>query len=138
MHKDTAVLNQMLLGQHMAIDSLRDYINSTHSPAVREKLEKALRTHEVQAEELSDHIRYLGDTPEESRGMAGVMRSVKTRASLAIDANDHEIVSTTITGEEMGIDEEIEALKNLSDESKPIMQKHIAENKAVLKELRQI
>lgn len=138
MHNDTAELNQLLLGQHMAIDSLRDYINAAHSPDVRAKLEEALQIHESQAEELSEHIRGLGDSPRERRGMAGVMRTAKTRFSLTLDSTDHDTVSALITGEEMGIDEEIEALKSVSEVSKPLVQKHITENKALLQNLRQI
>lgn len=138
MHADTEQLNKLLLGQHMAIDSLRDYINAAHSPAVRERLEEALSVHENQAEELSDHIRQLGHTPEEQRGMAGLMRKAKTRFSLAVNASDHDIVAALITGEEMGIDEEIEALKSVSEHCKPLVQKHITENKAVLQKLRQL
>ena len=138
MHKDTAELNQLLLGQHMAIDSLRDYINAAHSPSVRGKLEETLQAHESQAEELADHIRGLGGAPQESRGMAGVMRTAKTRLSLTVDSSDHHIISTLITGEEMGIDEEIKALKSVSEKSRPLVQKHITENKALLEALRQI
>ena len=138
MHNDTAELNQLLLGQHMAIDSLRDYINAAHSPDVRAKLEEALQIHDTQAEELSEHIRGLGDSPRERRGMAGDMRTAKTRFSLTLDSTDHDTVSALITGEEMGIDEEIEALKSVSEVSKPLVQKHITENKALLQNLRQI
>ena len=138
MHKDTAELNQLLLGQHMAIDSLRDYINAAHSPHVRAKLEEALQIHETQAEELSEHIRGLGDAPRERRGMAGVMRTAKTRISLAVDSTDHDTISALITGEEMGIDEEIKALNDVSDESRALVQKHITENKALLQALRQL
>jgi len=136
--KDIDALNQLLLGQHMAIDSLRDYINAAHSPAVRAQLEEVLRTHEAQAEELSDHIRYLGAEPQESRGMAGLMRTAKTRFSLGLNSTDHDIVSELITGEEMGIDEEIKCLDSVSSESKTLVQKHISENKALLQALRQI
>jgi hypothetical protein len=138
MHKDTAELNQLLLGQHMAIDSLRDYINAAGSPHIRSQMEEVLRTHEAQAEELSEHIRSLGDTPRENRGMAGVMRTAKTRYSLAAGANDHDMVSALITGEEMGIDEEIEALRSVSADSHSLVQKHITENKALLEKLRQL
>lgn len=138
MHKDTAELNQLLLGQHMAIDSLRDYINAAQCPSLRSKLEEVMTTHEAQAEELSEHIRNLGDSPDEGRGTAGVMRSAKTRFSLAFGANDQDMVNALITGEEMGIDEEIEALKSVSEESQPLVQKHITENKAMLTKLRSV
>ena len=132
MHEDTAELNLLLLGQHMAIDSLRDYINGTDSTALRGRLEEMLRVHETQAEELSEHIRHLGDAPRESRGMAGVMRTAKTRFKLSLDDDEGEILSTLRQGEEMGIAEELKCLQELSPQSRPLVEKHIAENKEIL------
>lgn len=136
MHQDTRDLNELLLGQHMAIDSLRDYINSADDNLLRGQLEEALQTHERQAEELSDHIRSLGDSPKETRGMAGLMRTANTRMSLSANDSRSKIVASLIRGEEMGIDEEIEVLKKVSPKSQALVQKHIDENKLVLERMR--
>lgn len=135
MHKDTAELNQLLLGQHMAIDSLRDYINGTDNTTLRGRLEEMLRVHEVQAEELSEHVRSLGDSPEESRGMAGVMRTAKTRFRLSLDDDEGEIIKALRQGEEMGIEEELKCLQKLSSQSRPLVEKHITENRSILERL---
>ncbi len=119
----------------MAIDSLRDYINGTDNTILRGRLEEMLRVHEVQAEELSEHVRSLGDSPEERRGMAGLMRTAKTRFRLSMDDDEGEIINAIRQGEEMGIEKELKCLQKLSSQSKPLVEKHIAENREILQKL---
>ena len=71
-------LNELLRGEHMAIQSYESVLPSLKEDT-RKQIGGILKDHKQHALELADRITALGGVPEEATGIAGMMSQAKLK-----------------------------------------------------------
>lgn len=129
------ILNNLLQGAYIGIDSYAKCLNHIKDEKLRHKLEhQELEQREI-AMELASRIRDLGGMPKDSAGTKGIMSSVMGSLMLADNQDTGEILNMLSNGAKMGIDSQEKALMGLNGPVKDMIEKHLKEDKRIFNEI---
>jgi bacterioferritin len=95
-------LNELLQGEHMAIESYESVLPTIEAQQTKEEINRILSDHKQHAEEITDRIISLGGIPKESTGMVGVMSQTKLKAE-GIFRSDKSMLKKLYDGEDQGL-----------------------------------
>lgn len=95
-------LNELLGGEHMAIESYESVLPTIEDQQIKEEINRILRDHKQHAVEITDRIISLGGLPKESTGMVGVMSQTKLKAE-GVFRSDISMLKKLYDGEDQGI-----------------------------------
>lgn len=136
MDQSINIFNQILQGEHMAIDIYDSYMNNLKDPDLKAKLQRFQQDHKQHAMKLSAHIQELGGIPEESRGMIGMMTRTMAKANTLINQEPKDILIELYAGEDKGIAKVVELTEGKLDETgKGLVEEILAKDHDHLKEL---
>jgi len=136
---EISIFNQILKGEHMAIDIYDTYINNLEDKSLREKLQTFQQDHKIHAMKLSKYIQDLGGTPEESRGFAGAMARNMGKANSFFKQEPKEIFTELYNGEDKGIAKVVELTEGkLEEKSKGLIEEILAKDHDHLKKLSEL
>lgn len=133
------VLNQILWGEHMAIDIYDSYMNNIQDKELRKKLQKFQQDHKGHAMKLSAHIQDLGGTPQENRGLIGMMTRTMGKVNTFLKQNPEEILTELYSGEDKGLAKSVKLSENhLNEKSKAVLKEIFSDEHDHLKELKSL
>lgn len=95
-------LNEVLTGEHMAIESYENAMSAVKDKKVIKVLEEINKDHKKHALEITDRIVQMGGRPGGSTGFAGVMSGMMLKARGAFQS-DRELLEELYQGESQGI-----------------------------------
>jgi bacterioferritin len=131
-----SIFNQILKGEHMAMDIYDSYINNIEDEGLRENLQKLQQDHKSHAMKLSTYIQDLGGAPQENRGFAGVMAQTMGITNTFFKQEPKEILTELYNGEDKGIAKVVELTEGKLDEkSKGLVEEILAKDHDHLKKL---
>lgn len=133
--EEMAVLNDLLQGTYIGIDSYAKCLNKIKDKNIRHKLEMQELEQREMAMELASRIRDLGGTPKDSAGVKGTMASVMGSLQLAEKEDTSDILDLLSKGAKMGIDSNEKSLGKLNGPSKKIVEKHLKEDRKIFNEI---
>lgn len=120
--KDTIkVLNELLQGEYMAVESFNNFISKLEDEKVKEVFQEVQKQHRENIDTLASYIQDIGGQPDENLGMKGKMADIKINMDLGSDTDSQEILNKAIEGETKGINMAEKVLRgNLDDRSRNI------------------
>ncbi|SCX96350.1 DUF2383 domain-containing protein [Alkaliphilus peptidifermentans] len=131
-------LNELLKGEHMAIESYESVLPSLKDQQLREDINTILNDHKQHAMEISNRIIGLGGLPKEATGMVGIMSQTKLKAE-GIFRNDRSIIKKLYDGEDQGIAMVEKIIQgDLDNSSMQMVQKILSTDHDHLKKLQEI
>ena len=117
-------LNQLLQGEHMAVDSLNVFISKTEDEDVKKALQHLQNHHRENIAALAKYIQSHGGKPQENLGMKSTMAETKLNLELGKKADSVDIIEKVIEGETKGINMAEKVLRGaLDDESRRFVEK---------------
>lgn len=117
-------LNQLLQGEHMAVDSLNVFISKTEDEDVKKALQHLQNHHRENIAALAKYIQSLGGKPQENLGMKGTMAETMLNLEFGKKADSVDIIEKVIEGETKGINMAEKVLRGaLDDESRRFVEK---------------
>jgi bacterioferritin len=117
-------LNQLLQGEHMAVDSLNVFISKTEDEDVKKALQHLQNHHRENIAALAKYIQSLGGKPQENLGMKGIMAETMLNLEFGKKADSVDIIEKVIEGETKGINMAEKVLRGaLDDESRRFVEK---------------
>lgn len=132
---DFDTLNQVLTGEHMAIESYENAMAAIKDKKVIKVLEEINKDHKKHAIELTDRIVQMGGRPGGDTGFAGAMSGMMLRARGAFQG-DRELLEELYQGESKGISSVKKVIKgDLDDTSLNMMKKMIETDENHLEKL---
>lgn len=131
-------LNELLKGEHMAIESYESVLPSFESQQLREEINMILNDHKQHALEISNRIISLGGMPKEATGMVGIMSQAKLKTEGVI-RSDKSMVKKLYDGEDQGIGVVEKIIQgDLDDTSMEMVKKILSTDHDHLKKLQTI
>ena len=117
-------LNQLLQGEHLAVDSLNVFISKTEDEDVKKALQHLQNHHRENIAALAKYIQSLGGKPQENLGMKGTMAETMLNLEFSKKADSVDIIEKVIEGETKGINMAEKVLRAaLDDESRRFVEK---------------
>jgi len=136
MQEAISIFNQILKGEHMAIDIYDSFINNLDDEGLRENLQKFQQDHKSHAMKLSKYIQDHEGAPQESRGFAGIMARTMGKTNSFFKPEPKEILTELYNGEDKGIAKVVELTEGkLNEKSKGLIEEILAKDHDHLKEL---
>ncbi len=133
-----ATLNELLKGEHMAIESYETVMSTIDNKELKVKLNGIVEDHKRHAMEIKDRIYKLGGKPKESTGMVGVMSDIKLKAEGMV-SNNQFMLKELFSGEKQGIAAVKETIKgDLDTDSLQLVKEMIETDERHLAELQQL
>ena len=115
------VLNQLLQGEYMALESFNLFISRMDDKNIKDELLQIQKEHRNNIESLSNYILDIGGKPEENIGMMGRMGGMMLRNQLGHSSDANEVIEKAIDGEIKGISKTEKILRgNLDDDSRKL------------------
>jgi len=96
-------LNEILKGEHMAIEGYQTVLSTIEDQQLKERLNGILEDHKRHAMEITDRIYKLGGNPNGSTGMADLMADMKLKVEGLVSRN-HVMIHELYQGEKHGIE----------------------------------
>jgi len=113
-------MNQLLQGEHMAVDTFNVFIDNIKSEEKKNTLKELQQNHRENISTLASYIQDLGGKPEEKLGLKGVMADLRLELELN-DEDDAYIIKKAVDGSTKGINMAEKVLRgNLDDKSREI------------------
>lgn len=109
------VLNQLLQGEYMAVESFNVFISRIEDENIKEHLKNIQSRHRENIETLANYIQDIGGKPEENTGMKGKMGEMMLNMDLGSQSDANEIIEKAIEGETKGIGKVEEILRGKLD-----------------------
>lgn len=137
MTKDIPILNQVLWGEHMAIDIYDSYINSVNDQYLRKKLQQFQQDHKHHALKLSARIQDMGGNPKEDRGYLGVMTKTMGKINTLFKQEPKDILTELFNGEDKGLAKALELSEGkVSEKSLSVLEEIFSDEHDHLKEFK--
>ncbi len=96
-------LNQMLQGEHMAVDVFNIFISKIEEEPVKKTLQEVQENHRKNITILAKYVQELGGQPQENLGFKGTMAETKLNMQLGSKADASKVIKEAIEGETKGI-----------------------------------
>ena len=135
-HNEIEILNNILQGTYMGIDSYTKYLNNIDNPDIRHKIENQERIYRENALELESHIRNLGGNPKDNAGLKGVMTSLTSSMKLIGDDKTPKALEMIKDGVKIAIDLKKDSIQELSQNSKQLIENQLQADRTILSEVK--
>lgn len=96
-------LNQLLQGEHMAVEVFEKFIDKTDTQSVRRTFMEAQKTHRENINRLDRHISELGEKPKHGVGVMGKIGEFKLNVELIGKKDSSQLIEKAIEGVYKGI-----------------------------------
>lgn len=133
---EIVVLNKLLQGVYLGMDSYTKCINHIKDPELRHRLEQQEKVQRNFAVEIASRIRDIGGRPKENSGIMGIMADTMTNIQLMGKESNYEILNMLIKGLKMGIQGYKEAIPKLDKKSRNLIVKQLQTQEEIYNELR--
>ncbi len=139
MDRTVEVLNNLLQGENMAVDSLNTFINKVGDENIKRTLQEVQSQHRENMSVLAKRIQDLGYEPREKLGLKGAMADLMINMDL-IGEGGIAILNKVIEGENKGISRMADEISrsNLDSESKKIANQVLEEDRSSLAKMRRL
>ncbi len=139
MDRTVEVLNNLLQGENMAVDSLNTFINKVGDENIKRTLQEVQSQHRENMSVLAKRIQDLGYEPREKLGLKGTMADLMINMDL-IGEGGMSILNKVIEGENKGISRMADEISrsNLDSESKKIANQVLEEDRSSLAKMRRL
>lgn len=133
------VLNDILTGEHMAIEQYQAYVDSLpHSP-LRNHLVTILTDHKQHAERLSYFIQMNGGHVEEGTGLVGRVELWRTELENLRENQPLKMLEKLYAGEDKGLAQAIQLSEGkVMDSEKEMLDKMFADEREHLRQLQRL
>ena len=133
------VLNQLLQGEYMALESFNLFISRMDDKNIKDELLQIQKEHRNNIESLSNYILDIGGKPEENIGMMGRMGGMMLRNQLGHSSDANEVIEKAIDGEIKGISKTEKILRgNLDDDSRKLTGGILENDRSTIDKLRNL
>jgi len=120
--KAIKVLNELLQGEYMAVESFNNFISRVKDEKLKRELQEVQQQHRSNIEKLATYIQNLGGQPDENLGLKGKMGDLKVNMDLGFKTDDTEIIKKAIEGETKGVNMAEKVLRGkLDDKSRDLI-----------------
>lgn len=128
-NKETvSVLNELLQGEYMALESFNLFISRMDDETMKNQLMEVQKQHRNNIEQLSNYILDIGGKPEENTGMKGKMGEMMLSSQLGSSSDAKEVIEKAIEGETKGISKTEKILRGKLDDESRTLAGQILEN----------
>lgn len=119
-NKDTAkALNQLLQGEHMAIEVFDKFISKADSNSVKRTFIEVKKFHRENIENLGRHITNMGAKPRHTKGLSGKIGELMLDIELMGKKDSKHLVEKAIEGVYKGINKAEQITRgNLDNDSR--------------------
>lgn len=139
LQKEIPILNQVLWGENMAIDTYDTYINSLKDESLRNKLQQFQLDHKDHAMKISAHIQNIGGSPKEDLGYLGLMTKTMGKINTLFHQEPRDILTELYNGEDKGLAKALEISEGqLSEKSIRVLEEIFSDEHDHLKELKKL
>ena len=129
------VLNELLQGEYMAVESFNNFISRVEDDRIKNGLQDVQKQHRENIDILANYIQNIGGQADENLGMKGKMAELKLNLDL-IKSNDEDIIKEAIEGETNGIEMTEKILRgNLDDKSRDLTGEILANDRKSIDKL---
>ncbi|HZK00212.1 MAG TPA: DUF2383 domain-containing protein [Tissierellaceae bacterium] len=129
------VLNELLQGEYMAVESFNNFISRVEDDRIKNGLQDVQKQHRENIDMLASYIQNIGGKADENLGMKGKMAELKLNLDL-IKSNDEDIIKEAIEGETNGIEMTEKILRgNLDDKSRDLTGEILANDRKSIDKL---
>lgn len=123
-----SVLNELLQGEYMALESFNLFIFRVDDENIKNKLIEIQKEHRNNIETLSNYILDIGGKPEENTGIKGKMGEMMLNSQLGSSSDVNEVIEKAIDGETKGINKTEKILRGKLDDKSRELAGQILEN----------
>lgn len=103
-NKSTAkVLNQLLQGEHMAVEVFDKFIEKTDTQSIKRTFMEIQKSHRENIDNIDKYIHNLGAKPKHGTGFMGKIGEMKLNMELMGKKDSKQLVEKAIEGEYRGI-----------------------------------
>lgn len=138
--KDTVKsLNQLLQGEHMAVESFNTFISKTEDHEIKKSFQQIQDNHRDNIKTLANYIQNIGGQPEENLGLKGRMADLKMNIGFGTNPDTQDLIEKAIEGETLGINKAEEILRGeLDDKSRDIAGEILHRDRRTLDQLKNL
>ena len=133
------VLNELLQGEYMAVDSFNNFISRLEDENAKKTLQEVQKQHRENINKLASYIQDAGGQPDENLGMKGKMGDIKLNMDLGSSSDMKEIVKKAIEGETRGVNMAEKVLRgDLDDKSRDIAGEILEKDRKSIEKLKKL
>ena len=133
------VLNELLQGEYMAIESFNNFISRLEDEKDEKVFQEIQKQHRENIDKLASYIQDIGGQPDENLGMKGTMGDIKLNMDLGSSSDREEIVKKAIEGETKGVNMAEKVLRgDLDDESRGIAGEILEKDRKSIEKLKKL
>ena len=137
--KAIKVLNELLQGEYMAVESFNNFISRVKDEKLKRELQEVQQQHRSNIEKLATYIQNLGGQPDENLGLKGKMGDLNVNMDLGFKTDDAEIIKKAIEGETRGVNMAEKILRgNLDDESRDLVGEILQKDRMAIRKLKNL
>lgn len=138
-NENAKTLNQILRGEHMAIDVYNTYISSLPPGDLRSELSRIKHDHERHARELTACVKNTGSKPVEAGGAVSNMAELMGKIKTLVHPDPRDILQQLYDGEDKGLARAVQfAEHRLGQKEKQLLDEIFSDEHDHLKKLRQL
>ncbi|HHY41485.1 MAG TPA: PA2169 family four-helix-bundle protein [Thermoanaerobacterales bacterium] len=135
--KTIKVLNELLQGEYMAVESFNNFISKVEDEKIKTEFQRIQQQHRSNIEKLATYIQNLGGQPDENLGFKGKMGDLKVNMDLGFKTDDGEILKKAIEGETRGVNMAEKILRgNLDDKSRDVVGEILQKDRVAIRKLK--
>ena len=97
------VLNELLQGEYMAVDSFNNFISRLDDEKVINCFKEVQKQHRENIDKLASYIQDMGGQPDENLGVKGKMGEMMLNMELGSKADTNAVIEKAIEGETKGV-----------------------------------
>ena len=97
------VLNELLQGEYMAVDSFNNFISRLDDEEVINCFKEVQKQHRENIDKLATYIQDMGGQPDENLGVKGKMGEMMLNMELGSKADTNAVIEKAIEGETKGV-----------------------------------
>ena len=97
------VLNELLQGEYMAVDSFNNFISRLDDEKVINCFKEVQKQHRENIDKLATYIQDIGGQPDENLGVKGKMGEMMLNMELGSKADTNAVIEKAIEGETKGV-----------------------------------
>ena len=97
------VLNELLQGEYMAVDSFNNFISRLDDEKVINCFKEVQKQHRENIDKLATYIQDMGGQPDENLGVKGKMGEMMLNMELGSKADTNAVIEKAIEGETKGV-----------------------------------
>ena len=136
-HETVKVLNELLQGEYMAVESFNNFISRIKDEKIKREFQGIHKQHRSNIEKLAAYIQNLGGQPDENLGIKGKVGDLKVNMDLGFITDDAEILKKAIEGETRGVNMAEKIMRgNLDDKSRDVVGEILQKDRISIRKLK--